>query len=76
MQMLSSRRLMQRKATLTKLPSLQALLKDYQSWTRMESRDSSGPEEKYDIGDGRSIRQSFTSNRKVTAAIIDCNRPN
>ncbi len=31
MEMLPSHRLMQRKATLTKLPSLQALLKDYQT---------------------------------------------
>ena len=51
-------------------------------WTRMESRASSGPEEKYDIGavmrtsDGRSMRQSFNSDRQVTAVIIDCNRSN
>ena len=48
----------------------------------MESRASSGPEEKYDIGavtrtsDGQSIRQSFNSDRQVTAVIIDFNRPN
>ena len=51
-------------------------------WTRMDLRASSGPEEKYDIGavtrtsDGRCIRQSFNSDRQVTAVIIDCNRPN
>ena len=51
-------------------------------WTRMESRASSGPEEKYDIGaatrtsDRRSISQSFNSDRQATAGIIDCNRSN
>ena len=56
----------------------------YWPWTRMESWALSGPEEnlKYDIGavtwtsDGWSIRQTFNSNRQVTAAIIDCNSRN
>jgi hypothetical protein len=48
-------------------------------WTRMESRASSGPEEKYDIGavtrtsDGRSIRQ-FNMQHRSRISISDCNR--
>ena len=59
-----------------------SISKRHWPWTRMESLDSSGLEEKCDIGavtrtsDGRSIRQCFNSDRQVTAVIIDCNRSN